>query len=733
MANRTDRLGRVTRYVHDPLRRLVATRDPAGRVIRYTYGATGDTLVDANGHTTTWERDLQGRVTHEVRADQPTTTTYAYQPRSGRLASVTDPKGQVTAYTYGGDDAVSTITFSNTSVPTASLSYTYDAVYPRVATMTDGVGVTSYTYHAAGTLGAGQVATVNGPLLDDTIAYSYDVLGRVASRSINDEPLSLTYDALGRVAQEVNTLGTFGYGYDGTSGRLATVTYPNGQTSAYAYLPASQDHRLQTIHHRLADLTTLSRFDYTYDALGNILTWQQQAGTAAAGRWAYGYDRVDQLTSAVKATTDPTPQILQRFAYGYDPAGNRLFEQIDDSVTAWTYDTLNRLQTQAGGGVLQVAGSVNEPATVTIQGQAATVTGTNAFSGALPVVPGTNVFTIRATDPSGNAATATYQVDVTNAPKTFTYDANGNLTADGTRTFEWDARNQLVAVTVGTHRSEFVYDGLQRRVRQIEKDNGVTTADTRVLWCETAICEERAADGVTVTRRAFGLGEQVNGEARFFTTDHLGSVREVTDTAGTLLARYAFDPWGRRTVTAGTDVTTVGFTGHRTHTTSGLALTLYRGYDAELARWMTRDPAGLVDGINLYSYVSNAPTRWLDLLGLAALTNNSSKPLPYKPESESGIKVCAPGQTCDADGVYSYECREYPTKIVDGCSATATDGGLSISCPLYDTQSPSPWYDKRRFSWLGQRVTGGRTDADFHNKNKDWPPPNSKPLCGCSQ
>jgi YD repeat-containing protein len=69
-------------------------------------------------------------------------------------------------------------------------------------------------------------------------------------------------------------------------------------------------------------------------------------------------------------------------------------------------------------------------------------------------------------------------------------DANGNLTSDGTRTFEWDARNQLVAVTVGTHRSEFVYDGLQRRVRQVEQENGVTTADTRVLWCETAICED---------------------------------------------------------------------------------------------------------------------------------------------------------------------------------------------------------------------------------------------------
>ena len=50
-------------------------------------------------------------------------------------------------------------------------------------------------------------------------------------------------------------------------------------------------------------------------------------------------------------------------------------------------------------------------------------------------------------------ATATYEVDVTGTAKAFTYDANGNLTADGTRTFEWDAKNRIVAVTVGTHRS----------------------------------------------------------------------------------------------------------------------------------------------------------------------------------------------------------------------------------------------------------------------------------------
>src|SRR5205085_5187912 len=40
-----------------------------------------------------------------------------------------------------------------------------------------------------------------------------------------------------------------------------------------------------------------------------------------------------------------------------------------------------------------------------------------------------------------------------------TYDASGNLLSDGTRTFEWDAQNQLVAVATGTHRSEFSYNG----------------------------------------------------------------------------------------------------------------------------------------------------------------------------------------------------------------------------------------------------------------------------------
>ncbi len=328
-----------------------------------------------------------------------------------------------------------------------------------------------------------------------------------------------------------------------------------------------------------------------------------------------------KIPSAIKKATDPQQTILQRYYYRYDPAGNRLSEQIDDAVTSWTYDSLNRLVTQTPGGWLKVRGQLNETGTVSVNGAPALVSAANLFEGLAQVNAGTTVFTITAADLTGNTATARYEVDTAGAAKVFTFDANGNLTSDGTRTFEWDARNQLVAVTVGTHRSEFTYEGLQRRVRQIEKEDGVTQSDTRVLWCETAICEERAADGVTV-RRAFGLGEQVNGTARYFTVDHLGSVREVTDTVGTVLARYAFDSWGRRTVTAGTDVTSVGFTGHRTHTSSGLALALLRGYDAEggSGRWISEDPIGLLGGMNRYGYAENNPLRFMDPGGAASLS-----------------------------------------------------------------------------------------------------------------
>jgi RHS repeat-associated protein len=91
----------------------------------------------------------------------------------------------------------------------------------------------------------------------------------------------------------------------------------------------------------------------------------------------------------------------------------------------------------------------------------------------------------------------------------------------------------------------------------------------------------------------------------------------VTDAVGNVLARHEYDPYGRRTLVAGTDLADFGYTGHYVHQPSGLHLALYRAYDADLGRWLNRDPIGEAGGINLYGYVLNDPVNWLDLFGLA--------------------------------------------------------------------------------------------------------------------
>jgi YD repeat-containing protein len=199
--------------------------------------------------------------------------------------------------------------------------------------------------------------------------------------------------------------------------------------------------------------------------------------------WTYGDDAADQLTSAVKAA-EPTQAVLTRYAYGYDPAGNRTAEQIDDQVTGASYDGLNRLMSQEPSGALMVAGTVSELATVSVQGVAVPVTTGNAFTARPEIGVGTNTLTITATDVTGNTATAQYEVDSAGAGRTFTYDANGNLTSDGTRIFEWDAANRSISVVTATGNTQFEYDGFGRRSRITTTLNGSMSSVRRLIWCD---------------------------------------------------------------------------------------------------------------------------------------------------------------------------------------------------------------------------------------------------------
>jgi RHS repeat-associated protein len=138
-----------------------------------------------------------------------------------------------------------------------------------------------------------------------------------------------------------------------------------------------------------------------------------------------------------------------------------------------------------------------------------------------------------------------------------------------------------------------------------------------------------------VTKRFFAQGFQIISGGTttnyFYNRDHLGSIREVLDSSGNVVARYDYDAYGRATLVYGTNIADFQYAGMYIHAATGLNFTLYRVYNANTGRWLSRDPlddAEMSQGPNLYEYVQNDPIDETDPLGLAGGgRGNRSPPL----------------------------------------------------------------------------------------------------------
>jgi RHS repeat-associated protein len=728
-----DRQGRTTRLSYDRLGRPTSVIDPDGRTTRQEWCGCGtlEAMIDPNGNRTEWQRDVAGRVTREVRGGGAGDTQYVYENTTSRVKQVIDAKGQVTNLTYDINDDVASVTYTNAAVTTPGVTFTYDPNYRRIATMVDQTGTTTMAYKAPATLGAGQLGSIDGPLANDTLTYTYDVLGRVASRAVNGTGSAWSYDDLGRIETETNALGVFTYTYDGLSQQPTSLAYPNGQTTSYSWLDETGDRRLRTVHHRKPGNVTLSKFDLTYDTAGFIRTQEIQHDASAPTRWTYEYDSAGQLTFARNTTTGGTPSEIKRYAYAYDRGGNRTTEQIDDGILTTTHDDMNRMVEQTPGGLMRIAGSINEPGLVNVDHRAATMDADNAFFVAFPLVGGLNTFTVRATDASGNTATQTYEYTVAGGNRTFTHDANGNLTSDGARTFEWDAANRLVAVEQGTQRIEYTYNGAGQRTQVVKKTSGVTDWTRRLVWADTEPVEERDAAGTATVKRYLTQGVQEGTDAYFYTRDHLGSLVNLTDASLTLRARYAYDPYGRGTRTTGTRDADFGFTGHMIDRDAGLTLAYFRGYDPSLGRWLSPDPSGHTDGPNLYAYVHGNPIMFYDPLGLWTWTDL----IPEIPQEVADFSAGF-GDTLSFGA--SDKIRDWLdlNKFVDRCSNSYSAGevagiaysmatGAAAGLRTAGGREFSHWIPKRmrgpRSVWNGNYVTPARHyKHDPYRYPKGW-------------
>jgi RHS repeat-associated protein len=430
----------------------------------------------------------------------------------------------------------------------------------------------------------------------------------------------------------------FTYAYLNNTGRIASIANPNGQSTVYTYQDSTTtgEPRLSEIKNLNASSAVISKFDYLYDADNQITSWTQQSDSSHPQNWALQYDNAGKLINA-SVTDTVTSALLHQYAYNYDATGNRTGEQIDGSVTTSSYNNLNQLTGQAAGGNMVFSGAVSKYSTVTVAGNPALLDVNNNFRGTANVTTGTNTVPVIATDVDGNVSTNRYQVIVPpGGGSSYTYDLNGNLMSDGSRTFSWDAKDEMTAIVYNTgpnagNHTEFTYNGTGGRVKIVERTGTTIGAGTITSTKQFAGNEERDATN-TATRRYFSQGEQriISGVTTnyFYTRDHLGSIREVMDNNGTTVdARYSYDPFGRRTQVSGSLVCDFGFTGYYHHATSGLDLSATRAYDPNLGRFIQRDPAGEAgSGTNLYAYAGDNPICNVDPSGLDII------PMPGAPD-----------------------------------------------------------------------------------------------------
>ncbi|NNM52275.1 MAG: RHS repeat protein, partial [Pseudomonadales bacterium] len=214
VVSKTDRLGHTTQFAYDADRNLIQKTDALGQVTRYGYDPDGRliSLTDPNGHTTSWTRDIEGRVVSKTYPNGDT-LAYAYDS-AGRMVRKADALGQIKQITYSVDDLPLTFSYQNAVNATPSVTYGYDALYPRMVSMQDGTGMTSFHYGPAGVTGAEQVIEEDAPDTDK-ITQAYNPLGQMLTRTLGISHQSWGYDSLDRVISDQSALGTFQMSYLG--------------------------------------------------------------------------------------------------------------------------------------------------------------------------------------------------------------------------------------------------------------------------------------------------------------------------------------------------------------------------------------------------------------------------------------------------------------------------------------------------------------------------------------
>ncbi len=307
------------------------------------------------------------------------------------------------------------------------------------------------------------------------------------------------------------------------------------------------------------------------------------------------------------------------------------------NVTDFGHNNLNELTSIAAGGATVFEGKTNKAVTgVTVDSNDAELPDSKHFSGSADLSSGANNIAIVATDAQPATKTENQIVHATGpSSATPTFDANGNMTFDGTNTYVWDAENRLIRIEypgVGNS-SEFYFDAKTRNTKIIENVSSSLIGTKQFVWCGNKRCEERDDTGA-VTQRFYSNGQIISSNPTYYNLDHLGSTRELTDGSGNIQAQYAFAPYGVVKKPIANLEADFQFAGYYYQGRSSLLFTFARGLQSSLGRFLNRDLILEAGGINLYQYANNDPIGFIDPEGLICCPASRDNPRGPEPEPE---------------------------------------------------------------------------------------------------